>query len=163
MLRSSRMIVSKNSSVSFCIAARSDSSKAGNIAGSGVTVLRLRICSHWPAKFSTRARDFGILEHPPDLGLEHVGLTQLALAGVVEQLVVGHAAPEEVRQPRGQLPVVDGVRRASLGRLVDLDAEEEVRRREHRLQGELNARLEGVAVLVGRIDEAEEAADLVVG
>ncbi len=86
---------------------------------------------------------------------------QIALAGVVEQLLVGHTAPEEIRQPRRQFPVGDGMRGVAR-RFVDFDAEDEVRRREHRFQGESNARVEGIAVLFGRIDETEEASDLVV-
>ncbi len=86
---------------------------------------------------------------------------QIALAGVVEQFLIGHTAPEEIRQPRRQFPVGDGV--WGVARLlVGLDAEEEVRRRQHRFEGELNARVEGVAVLFGRIDETEQASDLVV-
>ena len=41
------------------IAALSDSSKSGKSAGSGVNSLSLRVWSHWPAKFSARARDLG--------------------------------------------------------------------------------------------------------
>ena len=68
MLRSSSWIDSKKSSVSLSIADRSDSSKSGKRAGSGVNSSSLRVWSHWPAKFSARARDLGSREHPLDLG-----------------------------------------------------------------------------------------------
>ena len=49
----------------------------------------------------------GVGQHPLDLPLEVVALAQRAAPGQREQLVVGHAAPQEVRQPRGQLVVVE--------------------------------------------------------
>ena len=56
----------------------------------------------------------GIDEHPTDLAGEHLGRPQLPLAGQAEERVVRHAAPEEVREPGGQLELADrlGPRRA---------------------------------------------------
>ena len=110
-------------------------------------------------------------EHPPDLPFEVVAGPQLPLAGEREQLVVGHAAPEEVREPRGQLELAD---RHHLGRLLrgvlrilrlvrppaEFDPEEELRRDEDRFHGELNPALEALAVLLGDVHELEQAGDL---
>src|SRR5262249_986150 len=57
-------------------------------------------------------RRLRVIEHPPHLRLQ-VG-PQLALLGEAEQLVVRHAAPEEVRQPARQLVLVDRIRRLRL-------------------------------------------------
>ena len=127
----------KNSSVSFCIAARSGSSNADRLSLSGAAIFRLRSCSHWPAKFSTSDWALGIVQHAAHLRVEVVPLTQRALPGVREQLVVGHAAPQEVRQPRGQLVIVQ---RADCPRDcwrlgIELDAKQEMGRDQHRLAG----------------------------
>ena len=50
-----------------------------------------------------------VAEHPADLLRQVVAPSQLAPGGQPEKLVVGHAAPEEVRQASGQLELVDGV------------------------------------------------------
>ena len=43
------------------IAARRDSSKSGNRPWSGVNYFSLRVCNHWLAKFSAKARALGSL------------------------------------------------------------------------------------------------------
>src|SRR6185436_1520895 len=48
-----------------------------------------------------------ILEQALDLGAERLGSRELLLLGEREQLVVRHAAPEEVRHPAGQGEVVE--------------------------------------------------------
>ena len=60
-----------------------------------------------------------------------------------EQLVVGNAAPQEKREPRGQLEIADRVRRPGrhAGRLA-LDAEQELRADEQAAHGALDAALE---------------------
>ena len=50
-------------------------------------------------------------EHPLDLLLEHAGLMQRLLLRDVQQLVVRDAAPQEERQPRRQLQIVDAIGR----------------------------------------------------
>ena len=105
-----------------------------------------------------------VLEHAPRLCFQHVRLLQVCLAGQLEQFLVGHAAPQEIRQPAGQFPVVDRLDGLGIvGPSVDLDAEEEVRRHEHGLQGQADAGLEAVAVLLGHLDEAQQALHLVIG
>ena len=75
-----------------------------------------------------------VREHPPHLGIEVA--SQLSPARQGKQLVVGHAAPEEVRQPRGQFVLVDRVARPGLGAgRVQLDAEQEVGPDQHALRG----------------------------
>src|SRR5262249_30191425 len=81
-----------------------------------------------------------------------------------EQLVVGNAAPDEKRQSRGQLEVadaIDGVR--GRGGRVALDAEQEVRIREHALERELNPAVEAAALAAARLVEVEERAHLGIG
>ena len=78
--------------------------------------------SHWPTKFSVNAAAFGCFEHALDLRAQRLGLAQFLLLGEGEQFLVGHRAPEEVRQPAGQGEVVE---------LAGLLAEEEELRRHH--------------------------------
>ena len=78
----------------------------------------------------------GVVEHPGDLAAEI--RPQRSRARLAEQLVVGHAAPEKVREPAGQLELGQ---RAILVRLLRLDQEQELRRGEHRRQGELDRTL----------------------
>ena len=42
----------------------------------------------------------GVLEHAPHLGFQRRGLAELAFVGKARQFVIGHAAPQEIRQPR---------------------------------------------------------------
>ena len=49
-----------------------------------------------------QAADAVVAEHAPRLRDEHLRLVQVARGGVGQQLVVGHARPEEVAQPAGQ-------------------------------------------------------------
>ncbi len=107
MLRSSRITDAKNSSDSFCIASRSGSSKAGNMVESGLTADRLRSWSHWPAKFSTSAWALGSLSIRDTCLVSVSGVCKLVLGSQPEELVVGHGAPEEVRQPRGELEIIE--------------------------------------------------------
>ena len=75
-----------------------------------------------------KARRPAIGEHPVDLLLEDGRILQPAARGEVDQLVVGHAPPQEERQPRRQLEIAQLVDRARLrvGRIA-LDAQEELR------------------------------------
>ena len=79
-------------------------------------------------------------EHPLDLCREHGGLVQLAGRGYGEQLVVGDAAPEEEREPRGELEVAERVDAAGrdVGGLA-LEPIEEVRIDEQPRQRVLDA------------------------
>ena len=82
-------------------------------------------------------RRLRVLQHPLDLlrGASS-GCAQLALLGEREQFLVGHRAPEEVRQPAGQGEVVE---------LAGLLAEEqELRRHQDRLEADAHRLLERV-------------------
>ena len=52
----------------------------------------------------------GVLEHPTDLRGQDGGIVEGALSGGAEQLLVGHAGPEEIREARGQLVGADLLR-----------------------------------------------------
>ena len=54
------------------------------------------------AELGGQAADAVVAQHPPGLGDEHLGAVQVAGGGPGEQLVVGHARPEEVAQAAGQ-------------------------------------------------------------
>ncbi len=60
------------------------------------------------AELGGQAAHAVVAEHSPGLGRQHVGLVQVARLGVREQLLVGHARPEEVAQPAGQVVVRQG-------------------------------------------------------
>ena len=109
-------------------------------------------------KFCTKAADFGSASIRAHLGVEI--LPQLAPGRQGEQLVVGHAAPEEVRQPRGQLVLADLVARPGrdAGR-VELDAEQEVGPDQHAFESDADAVLEPLAFLLGPVVELQEAFD----
>ena len=64
-------------------------------------------------------------KHPLHLSSQQIRATQGFLAREAKKLVVGHAAPQEIRKARGELKVVCGsvVRRGS--RAGRLDADEE--------------------------------------
>ena len=122
-LRSSRTMLSKNSSVSRWNACRRLSSKSGKSLG-----VRRRCragcaaSSHWPAKLSTSASRPRIGEHPAHLLLEHRRRAPAALARHVEELVVRDAAPEEERQPGRQLEIADAMHGAgAAGGRIALD------------------------------------------
>ncbi len=132
----------------------------GGVGGEALQVARLEPLAGEVVGQGAGARVF---QHAPHLRLQHAAAAQRALAGQAEQLVVGHAAPEEVRQPAGQLEVVQVAHGARVvGTAIRLNPEEEVRRDEHRLQRQPDAGLEAVAVLLGQLDEAHQAAQLVV-
>ncbi len=45
----------------------------------------------------------GIAQHAPRLGLQHLRSVQVSRCRVRQQFVVGHARPQEIAQPTGQL------------------------------------------------------------
>ena len=78
-----------------------------------------------------------------------------------EQLVVRHRVPQEVTQARGQLDVRNPVHSRRIVRVeVALDVEQEMRRDEHRLNGEGNALLDRLAVVLREGDELAQRRDL---
>ena len=95
-----------------------------------------------------RERDgLGVAQHAAHLGVEHAGLAEAALAGLVQQLVVGHRAPQEVAEAGGELDVGDGMDRRRIGRsAIALDVKQEVRGNQDGLESEREALLDAAAI-----------------
>ena len=100
---------SKNIRVSVFIASRSSGVQAGNFCGSGLMLSRLRISSHWPAKFSAIANAFGSASIRFTCASSTAGVLSWRRSASDSSSLVGHRVPEEVAQPRGQLDVRDPV------------------------------------------------------
>ena len=87
-----------------------------------------RSCSHCAAKLLTSVEERRIGQHAPHLRRQHRAILQLSLLRSREQLFVGNAAPQEERQPRGELEVANPIGGArGRFRSVAFDAEEELR------------------------------------
>ena len=137
---------------------RRSSSKLGNSVGSGEDVRQLPGHQPLPREVLDEGGRLRVREHPASLGIKVA--SQLSPARQGKQLVVGHAAPEEVRQPRGQFVLVDRVARPGLGaRRVQLDAEQEVGPDQHPFEGQPDAVLEAITLLLGLIVELEDTFD----
>ena len=78
-------------------------------------------------------------EHARDLGPQRPRVAQLPARREVEERLVGHGGPQEVRQARGELPVVDPVGVAALA--APLHPQQKLRRDQDRLQHPLDRRL----------------------
>ena len=126
--------------------------------------MRLRTWSHWPAKFSTSAVALRVAEHPPDLRVEVLPFAELSLPGKLEKLIVGHAAPEEVGEPRRQLEFRYRSSVRGLDNLVfllnrsrsELNPKEKLRRDQHRLDRELHSAFKALAVLLRQVDKPHQ-------
>src|SRR5437763_1609119 len=59
-----------------------------------------------PGKIRDQGVRFAILEHAPHLCIQNRLFMQLALPGLLEKLVIGHAAPQEVGEPASQLKII---------------------------------------------------------
>ena len=97
--------VFKSRSVSLRMDMRRYSSNSGNFSRSGVTDSNRRVSSHWPPKFSTRARAFGSFSIRLISAPKHLRFAECAGIRRPQQLSIRHAAPEEVRQPRCQFVI----------------------------------------------------------
>ena len=101
----------------------------------GVEVARLEPLAGEVRGEGGRAR---IGEHPIDLGFKHARVAQPAGFGERQQLLVRHRAPEEIADPRGELERRHLVHERGVARIgIALDAEQEIGRDQHRLDGEL--------------------------
>ena len=97
-------------------------------------------------------------KHPLDLRREHGRVGELSQVGQPEELLVGHGGPEEVREPDGQLVVVDRDAGSAVGsRPVLLDPEEELGRDEQGLEHGTDGVVERLALRRGAVEEAEQA------
>ena len=102
----------------------------------------------------------GIGNHAAHLLFQDRRILERGASGHVEERVVGNAAPQEKRQPRGQLEVADAVdgRPRFAGR-VRLDTEQEPRADKESFQRKLDARLEASCGAAGLI-EAQQGPDV---
>ena len=100
--------------------------------------------SHCAAKLVTIDSERGSASIRAHLPLEHRRVLQLSGGRGIQQLVVGNAAPEKERQPRGELEIADRDRacRAPAFAGSVLDAEQELRAHQHPLERPLNAAIE---------------------
>ena len=86
------------------------SSKFGKKFGSGWTLSRSCSRSHWAAKRRAERLGARVGEHPPRLPSRAPGAVSLPLLASADQLLVGRRAPEEEREPRGEVEVGDAGR-----------------------------------------------------
>jgi len=99
-----------------------------------------------------------LFEHPQHLSVEHRGLAQFALISQSEQFRVRHARPQEIRQARREFVVADAVRALFL-RAVALDAEQEVRRHQHRFEYRFQRVLELRPVFGSLVEQCKQSLD----
>ena len=96
----------------------------------------------------------GILQHPLGLLGEHLRFMQAAGGGQLAQFVVGYGRPEEIAEPGGKLPIVDGAR--FLAGWCLLQVEEERGRYQHPRQDIAKRLLAGDVLLAKRGIESQE-------
>ena len=136
------------------------SSKPGNSRASGSCRLDIAHLQPLSDEIVHEPRRPPVGQHAAHLLREHGWILQLAARGDVEELVIGDALPEEERQPRGQLQIaqpIGGPWRGG-GRLA-FDAEQELRQRQQRFQGALDARIE-VALAAAFPVDVEQRLDI---
>ena len=106
----------------------------------GANPLRLRNCSHWPAKFDGEVVRLRIGQHALDLRAPDLRATYSWVARVDER-IVGRRAPQEEGHARGQFQFTDAIRLhpASPFAGIFLRAIDELRIGQHHLQGALDA------------------------
>ena len=92
-------------------------------------------------------------KHSPDLRFQDTWSPELSARRDIEQLIIRDAAPQEERQPGGQLEIadqVDGIRWGSRG--IAFDAEQELRRHQESRQRLLDAALEAPLTSTGPVE-----------
>ena len=156
-LRSSWTMSSQRRSVSSRTARRSLVFQSGNLSGSGDTCSRPVSPSHWPKNRVTSVSAPRRVEHPSHLTPQRLGVRQGTIRGEVEQPVVGHARPEEIGQAgrefeRRQPVCLRGV----AARATSFNPEQEVGRRQHRLNAGGDRRLVRLARLDGCNDKVDD-------
>ena len=118
-----------------------------------------------PAEVFDEPLDLPVLQHALHLRIENLRPPQMATGRNLGQLVIGHARPQEVREARRQLVIVQiiRIRDGRRGRprwLVALDAEEKARRHEHGLHGDDDLFVERIASLPGALGVRHNLRDL---
>ena len=96
---------------------------------------------HGP-EFDGHPLRFGVLEHPPSLGSERLGLREFTRTSQVHERIVGHRSPQEIAQAIGELQIGD-IRRLIGALLGSLDAVEEFRRNQNSSHQKLDRLLVG--------------------
>ena len=114
-----------------------------------------------PGEVLDESGRLGVGQHAVDLGGENFVLVQLPLIGEFEQLLIRHAAPEEVGEPHRQFVVADRARSRSGGCGV-FGPEQELRRDEDGLQGDLHGPFKRLFAVLGDLGEADKAFELAV-
>ncbi len=150
-------------SSSSTLARNSSSSRANAIAEIGVVLGEQHGIGHDVAHAANvepllrevrhERRRARVGEHALDLLLDDARVAELAALGQRQQLVVGHAAPEEERQARRESVLIDGVnrtRRRIVGRRGE--AIQEFRAREHDHQRVAHAGLETAGGTPGLVE-----------
>ncbi len=120
----------------------------------------MRKYSHWPAKLLTRASALGSGEHALNFCGQYGPVPQPALLRDAQQVIVRNAAPEEERQPRGELDIADAMDRTcgDTGG-IPFSAEHELRARQYGAQRRLDALLEVTFTARGSV-EGKQAFDI---
>ena len=156
-------MLSKNSSVSCSMAWRRLSSKSGKSTRSGACVLEIAQVQPLAGEIVGQSFRFRIGQHALHLLFENRRVLQLALAGEIQQLIVGNAAPQEERQARSQFQIVDAIRRAGhgIGR-IGLEAEQEFGARQNELERRFDAGIEAAVVVAAALVEAEQLLQIAV-
>ena len=77
------------------------------------------------------------------------------------QLLVRHGAPQEIRQPRGQLVFVQRADLGAVGTIVQFGSEQELGRAQHGLHGQLQTGFPGLAAADGRLGQPRQPFDFV--
>ena len=96
-----------------------------------------------------------IVEHAAHLLFEPLGIAEATLLGCLQQLAIRHAAPEEIRQARGQLVVIErthGWQIRARGRVV-VPEDHETRRHQYGLQRQADRRLKVFALLLRPVEQ----------
>ena len=158
-LRSSRMMLSMNSSVSLWNALTQTLVEVREERV--IRSLSLHITQVQPllGKVVDQGARTRVRQHPPHLLFQPDRVAQVTTYGRIEQRVVRNAAPEEKRQARGKLEVADAIHALrSHGCGIPLDPKQEFRTHEQPLQRVLDARVESalsVRVVVERQQQSE--------
>ena len=151
----------KKETASSTIASRSSGVYSGKSLLSGsARSARLPTRSHWPAKSSASARDFGSASIRRTWSASTPGSWSRPASARSDSSRVGHRRPEEVRQPAGQLVVGDAIRALDVGP-VALEEIEELGRDQDGPQGEPDGGLEAVAARLGAAEQPHQPLDLV--
>ncbi len=91
--------------------------------------------------------------HAADLAIEHGRVAQPPLFRQPQQFLVGNAAPQEKREPRGELDITDAIRRIGRNaRWIGFDAQQELGADEQTLQRVIDAFIKATACRAGAIE-----------